>query len=166
MKTSPSFSICLPFAPVCLLSWEFLRWKINPEMVETLQRDHIEKMQFEIVFNLSLYQVGGFGTSPTQSIFSTFFSSPLWRHCSKIFVLAFAKFSRFYSAFSQLEKEVDVRCIYNRRRRTIIGCVYLSFWHFGESEHDTTMTALQEIIRLSVLIELNASFKFSAQLLM
>ena len=48
------------------------------------QQDQVEKMYFEIVFNLSLHQVEDKATCQTQFYIFNFFLSPLWRHDSKI----------------------------------------------------------------------------------
>ena len=53
-------------------------------MVQTLQQDQVDKMYFEIVFDLSLHDVGEFGPCLTQFYIFNFFLSPLWRHDSKI----------------------------------------------------------------------------------
>ena len=51
------------------------------------QQDHVEKMYFEIVFNLSLHQVEDKATCQTQFYIFNFFLSPLWRLGPKIFML-------------------------------------------------------------------------------
>ena len=54
-------------------------------MVQTLQRNLVEKMYFDIVFNLSLHHVGEFEPCQTRFNIFTLFLSPSWRHGSKIF---------------------------------------------------------------------------------
>ena len=51
------------------------------------QQDQVEKMYFEIVFNLSLHQVEDKATCQTQFYIFNFFLSPLWRLGPKIFML-------------------------------------------------------------------------------
>ena len=55
-------------------------------MVQTLQRNLVEKMYFDIVFNLSLHHVGEFEPCQTRFNIFTLFLSPSWRlgpknHC-------------------------------------------------------------------------------------
>ena len=48
-------------------------------MVQTLQWDQVEKMYFEIVFDLSIHHVGEFEPCQTQFNIFNFFLSPSWR---------------------------------------------------------------------------------------
>ena len=56
-------------------------------MVQTLQRDQVQKEYSEIVFNLYLHHVGEFQPCQTVSNIFTFFLSPLWRLGPKINIL-------------------------------------------------------------------------------
>ena len=56
-------------------------------MLQTLQRNQVDKMYFEIVFDLSLHHVGEFEACQTGSNIFTFFLSPLWHLGSKINIL-------------------------------------------------------------------------------
>ena len=53
-------------------------------MVQTLQRNQVEKMYFDIVFNLSLHHVGEFEPCQTQFNIFTLFLSPSWHLGPKI----------------------------------------------------------------------------------
>ena len=53
-------------------------------MVQTLQWVQIEKMYFEVVFNLSFHHVGEFEPCQTGFNIFTFFLSPSWRLCPKM----------------------------------------------------------------------------------
>ena len=56
-------------------------------MVQTLQRNQVEKMYFDIVFNLSLHHVREFEPCQTRFNIFTLFLSPSWRLGPKISLL-------------------------------------------------------------------------------
>ena len=58
-------------------------------MVQTLQRDQVQKEYSEIVFNLYLRHVGEFEPCQTRSNIFTFFLSPSWRLGPKILYFYF-----------------------------------------------------------------------------
>ena len=86
-KTMILISHLFNFSAVCLLLLEFLLWNFFFDMLLYLQQDQVEKMYFEIVFNLSLHQVDDKATCQTRFNIFTLFLSPLWRLGPKISLL-------------------------------------------------------------------------------
>ena len=80
MKRSCLFSICLPCS--CLLtSIRIFALKFFfSDMVHRFHWDHLEKMHFEISFNLFLHNVGIPGPSQTLWNFQKNFMGLSWRH--------------------------------------------------------------------------------------
>ena len=93
-KTMILISHLFNFSAVCLIILEFWLWKKFFDMVQTLQRNQVEKMYFDIVFNLSLHHVGEFEPCQTWFNIFTLFLSPSWRHGSKIFDIFFVRLSQ------------------------------------------------------------------------
>ena len=82
-------------------------------MVQTLQWDQVEKMYFEIVFDLSIHHVGEFEPCQTQFNIFNFFLSPSWRlgpqnSCffTMFFSVAFCKVARDWSII-HVDKPLD-----------------------------------------------------------
>ena len=77
------FSVWLHFAVVCLLRENFCFEKLLSDMVPTFQRDYVEKMYFDIVFNKDLHHVEMLGPCQTLWIFLIHFMSLSWHHGSQ-----------------------------------------------------------------------------------
>ena len=75
-------------------------------MVQTLQQDQVDKMYFEIVFDLSLHHVGEFEACQTGSNIFTFFLSPLWRLGPRINILRDFKRAKAIGQ-THVDKSVD-----------------------------------------------------------